>query len=166
MSSNAKKGTGYKVIIVDAPFPSSHLHNNSALGDTERQCHVEECFNCGQLSQGYGKIGLHLGQASNLMESQARATQLGIVEDLKRHRDLLTSLLQLLQKHEYHRLDARQETIHKRIAANEAKIKSLRAPTEAAGTATGRDGPSDSSEALIETTMATLQAVRGRQFVI
>ncbi|KAF9545472.1 Sorting nexin mvp1, partial [Mortierella hygrophila] len=47
----------------------------NALADCEKHCHVEECYSCGQLSQGYGKVGSHMGQASNALEEQARATQ-------------------------------------------------------------------------------------------
>lgn len=135
---------------------------NSALGDSERQCHVEECYNCGQLSQGYGKIGSHIGNASNMMESQAKATQEGIVEDLKRHRDLLVSLMQLLQRHEYSRQDARAEMVYRRLAANDAKLKALKAvPTSGASATSGsaiNENPND-NEALIETITSAIQAV-------
>ncbi|GJJ72379.1 sorting nexin-8 [Entomortierella parvispora] len=133
----------------------------NALGDSERQCHVEDCYNCGQLSQGYGKIGSHLGHASNIMESQAKATQQGIVEDLKRHRDLLVSVMQLLQRHEFSRQDSRTEMVHRRLAANDAKLKALKSVSTAAASAPPGSANSDNqieNEAQIESIANAIQA--------
>ncbi|KAG0263311.1 Sorting nexin mvp1 [Linnemannia exigua] len=107
----------------------------NALADCEKHCHVEECYSCGQLSHGYGKIGSHMGQASNLLEEQARATQRGIVEDLKRHRDLLVSVMELMQRRERAREGGLVEMLKKRIANQEQKLTHLR--TTAAATAAG-----------------------------
>ncbi|KAF9924536.1 Sorting nexin mvp1 [Linnemannia zychae] len=107
----------------------------NALADCEKQCHVEECYSCGQLSQGYGKIGSHMGQASNVLESQAQMIQRGIVEDLKRHRDLLVSVMELLQRRELSREGGLVEMLKKRIASQEQKLTHLR--TTAAATAAG-----------------------------
>ncbi|KAF8944069.1 Sorting nexin mvp1 [Haplosporangium gracile] len=106
----------------------------NALADCEKHCHVEECYSCGQLSQGYGKIGSHMGQASNVLEEQAKATQRGIVEDLKRHRDLLVSVMELMQRRERAKGDGLVETLKKRITNQEQKLTHLR--TTAAATAT------------------------------
>ncbi|KAG0204636.1 sorting nexin [Mortierella sp. GBA30] len=109
----------------------------NALADSEKQCHVEDCYNCGQLSQGYGKIGSHMSQTSSVLEEQGRAMQRGVVEDLKRRRDLLVSVKELLERQDRDR--ARGEVwakmLQKRNATNEAKLKSLQASAAAAAAA-------------------------------
>ncbi|KAF9149780.1 Sorting nexin mvp1 [Linnemannia schmuckeri] len=110
----------------------------NALADCEKHCHVEECYSCGQLSQGYGKIGSHLGQASNVLEEQARATQRGVVEDLKRHRDLLVSVMELLQRRERAREGGLVEMLKKRITNQEQKLTHLRTTAAATAAAAAR----------------------------
>ncbi|KAF9573153.1 Sorting nexin mvp1 [Mortierella alpina] len=107
----------------------------NALADSERQCHVEDCFNCGQLSQGYGKIGSHICRASNVLEEQAKAMQRGMVEDLKRHRDLLVSVGELLERRDRSREGTMIGILQKRIISNEAKLRGLKASAEAAAAA-------------------------------
>ncbi|KAF9373014.1 Sorting nexin mvp1 [Podila verticillata] len=95
----------------------------NALADCEKQCHVEECYSCGQLSQGYNTIGTHISQTSLLLEEQGIAIQRGMVEDLKRHRDLLVSLMELLQRRDRNNFFFLTETLKKRIESNEIKLK-------------------------------------------
>ncbi|KAK5821463.1 hypothetical protein F5H01DRAFT_337215 [Linnemannia elongata] len=110
----------------------------NALADCEKHCHVEECYSCGQLSQGYGKIGSHMGQASNVLEEQARATQRGVVEDLKRHRDLLVSVMELMQRRERAKESGLVETLKKRITNQEQKLTHLRTTAAATAAAAAR----------------------------
>ncbi|KAG0017463.1 Sorting nexin mvp1 [Podila clonocystis] len=98
----------------------------NALADCEKQCHIEECYSCGQLSQGYNKIGSHISQSSLLLEEQGNAIQRGMVEDLKRHRDLLVSLMELLQRRDRNNFFSLTQTLKKRIEANEIKLKNAR----------------------------------------
>ncbi|KAI7832240.1 hypothetical protein BC939DRAFT_99168 [Gamsiella multidivaricata] len=107
----------------------------NALSDCEGHCHVEECYNCQELSQGYNKIGSHVNQASHILEEQAKAAQRGIVEDLKRHRDLLFSLMKLLQRCERSRGAGVIEKLQRQIATNESKLKTLQASAASAATA-------------------------------
>ncbi|KAI1295963.1 Sorting nexin mvp1 [Mortierella claussenii] len=113
----------------------------NALADCERQCHIEDCYNCGQLSQGYSKIGSHISCASNLLEDQSKATQRGMVEDLKRHRDLLVSVMELLQRRDRSRESSMVDTLQKRLAANETKLKTLQ--NSAATAASNGNGVGD-----------------------
>lgn len=99
---------------------------------------MEECYSCGQLSQGYGKIGSHMGQASNVLEEQARATQRGVVEDLKRHRDLLVSVMELMQRRERAKESGLVETLKKRITNQEQKLTHLRTTAAATAAAAAR----------------------------
>ncbi|KAF9412599.1 sorting nexin [Podila epigama] len=104
----------------------------SALADCEKHCHIEDCYNCGQLSQGYGKIATKITQTSHLMEENAAATQRGMVENLKRHRDLLVSFKELLLRRDQSREGGVAEMLKRRIKSNEAKLKTLRASAAAA----------------------------------
>ncbi|KAF9911933.1 Sorting nexin mvp1 [Lobosporangium transversale] len=112
----------------------------NALADCERKCHIDDCYNCGQLSQGYNKIGSHFSQTSGLLEEQAHATQRGMVENLKRHRDLLVSVQELLQRRDYSKEGSLSEVLRKRIASNENKLKSLKNSAETAAAATPNSG--------------------------
>ncbi|KAF9189283.1 Sorting nexin mvp1 [Haplosporangium sp. Z 767] len=120
----------------------------TALADCERKCHIEDCYNCGQLSEGYNKIGSHFSRTSNLVEEEARATQRAMVESLKRHRDLLVSVRELLQRRDQSREGNVAEMLKKRIASNEAKLKTLRtsaANAVAAAASSANGNPTDSS---------------------
>ena len=117
------------------------------MADCERKCHIEDCYNCGQLSQGYSKISAHFNKTANLVEDQARATQTGMVESLKRHRDLLVSVKELLQRRDQSREGNVAEMLKKRIANNETKLKALRASASTAATAAAANSASGDSGA-------------------
>lgn len=139
------------------------LDRNSALADCERQCHLTECFNCGQLSQGYNKIGSHMNKTSNILEDQAKVLQRGVIEDLKRHRDLQVSLIELLQRCERAREAAMVESLQKRIANNETKLKSLQASAAAAIANNGAEEAGDSRalDLSMEKVKTNIATVRG-----
>ncbi|KAF9578816.1 sorting nexin [Lunasporangiospora selenospora] len=122
----------------------------NALADCERKCHVDDCYNCGQLSQGYNKISVHLTTVSNILDEQARATQRGMVESLKRHRDLLVSVSEMLHRRDQSRSKEGSvaEMLKKRIVTNEAKLKSLRAAS-ASSTAESNSGSGVGSAAAV-----------------
>lgn len=79
-----------------------------------------------------------MGQASSVLEVQARATQRGIVEDLKRHRDLLVSVMELLQRRERAREGGLVEMLKKRITNQEQKLTHLRTTAAATAAAAAR----------------------------
>ncbi|KAF9365928.1 Sorting nexin mvp1 [Mortierella sp. NVP85] len=99
-------------------------------------------LNCGQLSDGYRKMSTHLSQASHLLEDQARVTQRTMLESLKRHRDLLVSTQELLQRRDQSRDGNTVEMLKKRITANEAKLKTLKTSAATAAAATTGDSSS------------------------
>ncbi|KAF9974996.1 sorting nexin [Actinomortierella ambigua] len=107
----------------------------NALSDCEKQCHAQDCYNCAQLSQGYTKIARHMGTNSAILDDEARTLQLHMVEELKRHRDLLVSVKELFQRRDLSREGALTEMLKKRIATNEAKLKAVRANAAAAAQA-------------------------------
>ncbi|KAG0319775.1 Sorting nexin mvp1 [Dissophora globulifera] len=117
----------------------------NALADCERQCYVEECHNCQQLSQGYTKIASHFGQASFALEEQGKAIQREMVEDLKRHRDLLVSVKELLQRHDRSREAGTIEALQKRISNNMTKLDTLKEAAMAAASAAGAANDTNSA---------------------
>ncbi|KAH6839590.1 hypothetical protein B0I37DRAFT_237541 [Chaetomium sp. MPI-CAGE-AT-0009] len=81
------------------------------------------------LNDGLQAMSRHLRSAQSLIEDEARAWEGGVLEDLKRQRDALVSLRDLFDRRE--RLDKDNiPSLEKRIAANEAKLSSLRAKPE------------------------------------
>ncbi len=153
------------ILPTDSSVPYSLLFITcSALADCERKCHIEDCYNCGQLSQGYSKISAHFNKTSNLVEDQARATQTGMVESLKRHRDLLVSVKELLQRRDQSREGNVAEMLKKRIANNETKLKALRASASTAAAAATNSASSDGTaagiyDAQIEKVVNNIQSV-------
>ncbi|KAF9577655.1 sorting nexin, partial [Lunasporangiospora selenospora] len=119
----------------------------NALADCEKQCHLADCGTCGRLSQGYGKIGTHMGQASNVLEEQSKATQRGMVEELKRHRDLSISFMELLQRRDRSREGGLIESLQRRIKANEEKLAVVKtnASNAVAAAAAAREAGTEAS---------------------
>jgi len=87
-------------------------------------------------------MSTHLSQASHLLEDQARVTQRTMLESLKRHRDLLVSTQELLQRRDQSRDGNTVEMLKKRISANEAKLKTLKTSAATAAAATTGDSSS------------------------
>ncbi|KAG0217548.1 Sorting nexin mvp1 [Mortierella sp. GBA43] len=116
----------------------------NALADCDKKCHVDECYSCGQLSEGYRKISTHIAQASHLLDDQARVTQRDMIENLKRHRDLLVSMQELMQRRDQSRDGNTIEMLKKRIVTNETKLKALKNSAETAAAAS-----TDSSSASV-----------------
>jgi len=70
-----------------------------------------------------------------VLEEQAKAMQRGMVEDLKRHRDLLVSVGELLERRDRSREGTMVGILQKRITSNEAKLRGLKASAAAAASA-------------------------------
>ncbi|RUP45908.1 hypothetical protein BC936DRAFT_147597 [Jimgerdemannia flammicorona] len=95
------------------------------LGDTEKQCHLEDCHNCGQVVRGYQQVSAYMERASTILEEQANADNDGVLENLKRHRDLLVSVKELFDRKD--RLSGNTiELVQKRIAGNQIKLAAAR----------------------------------------
>lgn len=78
-----------------------------------------------------------------------------MVEDLKRHRDLLVSLMELLQRRDRNNFFFLTQTLKKRIESNEIKLKNAQASVTS--------GPPDVNpgqfESMIEKLAASIAAV-------
>ncbi|KAL1925654.1 uncharacterized protein VTP21DRAFT_537 [Calcarisporiella thermophila] len=107
-----------------ADFVRYGLSLNS-LCENEKECHVEGCSYCPQLLRGYEMISAHMQRGGSILEDQTRAAYDGILESLKRHRDLLVSLRNLFERKDRLGVDT-IDTLQKRIQHNQNKLDSIR----------------------------------------
>jgi hypothetical protein len=105
-----------------------------------------------------------MNKTSNILEDQAKVLQRGMIEDLKRHRDLQVSLIELLQRCERAKEATMIETLQKRLASNETKLKSLEASVAAAIASSGDEEAGDSRalDASMEKIKTNIATVSGR----
>jgi len=97
----------------------------SALAENEKVCHEQECVNCPQIARGFESISTHMQTASSIMENQYSVSNDGVMESLKRQRDLLVSMKELFERRD--RFDGNQiDMLQKRKASNQAKLNNVR----------------------------------------
>ncbi|KAI8084373.1 uncharacterized protein B0P05DRAFT_535334 [Gilbertella persicaria] len=95
------------------------------LGDIEHDCFVTNCQACIQVVKGYGHVGNYLDQGSHIIETETSSSIAGVLENLKRHRDVSISFLDMLNRKS--RLDANQiNALARKITANTAKVNQNR----------------------------------------
>lgn len=63
----------------------------NSLAEAELRYHAAECRNCQHVVKGYENVAKHMQSESNLLEDQVGNASDGVLEDLKRFRDLLVS---------------------------------------------------------------------------
>ncbi|KAI8638732.1 hypothetical protein BD408DRAFT_477526 [Parasitella parasitica] len=103
------------------------LYNDTLkeLREVEHHCFVSNCEACGQVVRGYENVGNYLTKGSTIIEAETASAVAGVLENLKRHRDISSSFLEMLDRRS--RLDANQiNALHKKISANTAKVNQNR----------------------------------------
>ncbi|KAK4520835.1 60S ribosomal protein L34B [Mucor velutinosus] len=103
------------------------LYNDTLkeLRDVEHQCFVPNCQACGQVVRGYENVGTYLSNDSSIIEAETASAITGVLENLKRHRDISGSFLEMLDRKS--KLDANQiSALYKKIAANTARVNQNR----------------------------------------
>ncbi|KAG0330184.1 Sorting nexin mvp1 [Podila humilis] len=123
-----------------------------AVNTLGHSCHKEGCYSCGQLHEGNIKIGTHIYETSGIMKEHSKAIQYGIIEELKRHRDMLVSMGELLRRCDQ-RNDQLIETLHRKIESTESLLASTTANQEVA--------PPDVDPGQFEATIERLNASLG-----
>lgn len=63
----------------------------SSLAEAELRYHAGECRNCQQVVRGYEIVAKHMQNESSLLEDQVGSATDGVLENLKKFRDLLVS---------------------------------------------------------------------------
>ncbi|CAG8461226.1 8995_t:CDS:10 [Diversispora eburnea] len=96
-----------------------------SLIEQEKGCYREDCTGCGQVKQGLEEIATHFQKTSTIMEEAATATLETVLENLKRHRDLLVSFKETFERKNKLNDDS-IETLNNRIKANQAKLAPLK----------------------------------------
>ncbi|KAI8882068.1 hypothetical protein K501DRAFT_187521 [Backusella circina FSU 941] len=93
----------------------------NSLAEAELRYHAGECRNCQHVVKGYELVAKHMQQESSVLEDQVGNATDGVLENLKRFRDLLVSFRDLEERRE--KLSSNQtDAITKRIGNNRAKI--------------------------------------------
>lgn len=102
----------------------NHLYYRELSG-IEHVCFVSNCQACSQVVRGYEAVGTYLGQASNIIETEVSTANSGVLENLKRHRNISISFLEMLDRKS--KLEANQITaLYTKIKANKAKVNQNR----------------------------------------
>ncbi|KAI9271800.1 hypothetical protein BDA99DRAFT_501024 [Phascolomyces articulosus] len=92
----------------------------NSLAETEHRYH-SDCEQCQQVIQGYENVAKHMHRESTILENQVSSAADGVLENLKRFRDLLVSFRELEERRD--KLGGSQiESLKKRIANNRTKI--------------------------------------------
>ncbi|KAH0173127.1 sorting nexin Mvp1, partial [Aureobasidium melanogenum] len=81
------------------------------------------------LNGGLNGTAKHLSTNQTLLEDEARAWDLGVLEDLKRQRDALVSMRDMFDRRDRYARDNIPQ-LERRIAANESKLSAIRARHE------------------------------------
>ncbi|KAI8330258.1 hypothetical protein EDC96DRAFT_528764 [Choanephora cucurbitarum] len=95
------------------------------LGQIEHDCFSPNCQACSQVVQGYENVGNYMEQDSALIETETSCATTGVLEHLKRHRNIGVSFLEMLDRKS--KLDANQiNSLSRKISANTAKVNQNR----------------------------------------
>ncbi|CAO0797638.1 unnamed protein product [Mucor circinelloides] len=93
----------------------------NSLAEAELRYHAGECRNCQHVVKGYETVAKHMQTESSILEDQVGSATDGVLENLKRFRDLLVSFRDLDERRA--KLSVNQtEMISKRVAANRNKV--------------------------------------------
>ncbi|KAG2221715.1 hypothetical protein INT45_007121 [Circinella minor] len=97
----------------------------NAMSEVEQECYVPGCQSCSQVVRGYEAVAKHMQRAGTILDEQALAAVNGVLENLKRHRDLLISFKEMIERKE--RLELNQiDSLSKKISTNKAKVNQNR----------------------------------------
>ncbi|CAO3623160.1 unnamed protein product [Cunninghamella blakesleeana] len=93
----------------------------NSLAESEHRYHSSECKNCQLVVSGYEKVAKHMQRESSILDNQVSLSADGVLENLKRVRDLLVSFRELIDRKDRIVTD-NSETLAKRISANKTKL--------------------------------------------
>lgn len=77
------------------------------------------------LNDGLNSVSKHFNTAQSIMEDEVKAWDVGILEDLKRHRDALVSMRELFDRKDKYAVD-NIPYLEKRIRTTEEKLRNTR----------------------------------------
>ncbi|KAG1450074.1 hypothetical protein G6F46_010641 [Rhizopus delemar] len=95
------------------------------IGNIEQACFVPNCQACPHVVRGYESVGDYMNEERTIIENETSLSISGVLESLKRHRDILACFIDMLERKtrlEVHQIDS----LTKRIASNTAKVNQHR----------------------------------------
>ncbi|KAI8371710.1 uncharacterized protein BYT42DRAFT_581235 [Radiomyces spectabilis] len=97
----------------------------NSLAEAEHRYHASECGNCQQIVKGYEKVAKHMQRESNILDNQVNIAADGVLENLKRFRDLLVSFRDMDERRSS--LSGDQiESLSKRITKHRTRINQIK----------------------------------------
>ncbi|KAI7907830.1 uncharacterized protein BX663DRAFT_492143 [Cokeromyces recurvatus] len=103
-----------------------YTENLKELRDIEAKCFATDCRACGQVTRGYENIGSYLNQSSMIIEAEITSTVEGILESLKRHRDICIAFLEMLNNRKPNLESNQINILYRKISANTVKVNQNR----------------------------------------
>lgn len=100
-----------------------------AIRDCSETAYATDTNDVPLLNEGLQATASHLSSHQTLLEDEARAWDMGVLEDLKRQRDALVSVRDMFDRKDRYDKD-NIPALEKRIASNESKLSGLRAKPE------------------------------------
>jgi sorting nexin-8 len=105
---------------------SNSLHS---LSDQSQNSYATDTNDVPLLNEGLLATSKHLSQSRSLLEDEARAWDMGVLEDLKRQRDSLVSMRDMFDRRDRYDRDNIPQ-LERRIQASELKLQALRVKPE------------------------------------
>ncbi|KAF7725871.1 Sorting nexin mvp1 [Apophysomyces ossiformis] len=93
----------------------------NAMSELEQNCYVAGCQACGSVVRGYETVAKHIQHAGSILDDHATASIRGVLENIKRQRDIFISFKEMLERRS--KLAINQiDTLAKKLEANKAKV--------------------------------------------
>ncbi|KAI8070910.1 hypothetical protein BC940DRAFT_339721 [Gongronella butleri] len=93
----------------------------NSLAESEHRYHAAECRPCQLIVQGYENVAKHMQKESSILDHQVGLSTDGVLENLKRVRDLLVSFRELVDRKDRLASD-NADALIKRISTTKTKI--------------------------------------------
>ncbi|CAG8446003.1 9293_t:CDS:10 [Scutellospora calospora] len=106
---------------------TDYMRYNLALNsliEKEKNCYIEDCYNCSQVVQGMKEVSNHFQRTGAIMENASAATLESALENLKRQRDLLVSFRETFERKDRLAIDS-MESLNNRITNNRVRLASI-----------------------------------------
>lgn len=100
-----------------------------SLAEVSEDTYATDTNDCPLLNEGLHATAKHLSNSQSLLEDEARAWDLGVLEDMKRQRDSLVSLREMFDRRDRYDKD-NIPSLERRIQNNENKLLAIRAKPE------------------------------------
>lgn len=100
-----------------------------SLTDASADTYAMDSNDVPLLNDGLTAVARHVSQTQTFCEEEAKAWDVGVLEDLKRQRDILVSMREMFERRDRFARDNIPQ-LERRIEASEAKLGALRAKPE------------------------------------